>query len=223
MQSSLRTFEPLEHDQPDRMPSCPVCHAVVPEHATRCPTCGDTLAPDLSFSANRRLWLRIVYAVLPVLIVAVLKVTFMSDVLTPRRPARAAVGMPNLQVRQLRTSLERLGLTCPTAMPDSTSWRCVHSDASKGHLSVTVLGTDPVEMVIVLLQQRRADDATAAVRLAEIADCVFAGGDAEASRVWIHANITTGGGTIIGRTELHLSGVPRSRVVDLKAVGSRYH
>jgi len=223
MQSSHRPFEPPERDHRDGMPSCPVCQAVVPEHATRCPTCGDTLAPGLSFSANRRLWLRIVYAVLPVLIVAVLKVTFMSDVLTPRRPAPSAVGMPDLQARQLRTRLERLGLACPTPMPDSTSWRCLHSDASKGHLTVTVLGADPVEMVIVLLQQRRADDAAAAVRLAEVADCVLAGGDAEASRAWIHANITTGGGTVIGRTELHLSGVPRSRVVDLKAVGSRYH
>jgi len=226
MQSSHRPFDPPERDDRDGMPSCPGCRAIVPEHATRCPTCGETLPPGFSFSANRRLWLKIIYAVLPVVIFGLSKATFLSDVLTPRRrPAPAAVGMPNLDPRELRTRLEQLGLACPPPVPDPPpiSWRCFQSDASRGHLTVTVLGAGPVEMVVALLQQRQADDAAAAVRFAEIADCVLAGGDAEASRAWIRANIATGGGTVIGRTELHLSGVPRSRVVDLKAVGSRYH
>jgi len=226
MQSSHRPFDPPSRDVRDGMPSCPVCRAIVPEHATRCPTCGETLPSGFSFSANRRIWLRIGYAILPVLIVGALKATFLSDVLTPRRRhAPPAVAMPDLDARELRTRLERLGLACSSPIPDSppTSWRCRQSDPSRGHLTVTVLGAGPVEMVIALLQQRQADDAAAAVRLAEVAGCVLAGGDAEASRAWIRANIATGGGTVIGQTELHLSGVPRSRVADLKAVGSRYH
>ena len=226
MQSSHRPFDPPARDVRDGMPSCPGCRAIVPEHATRCPTCGEALPAGFSFSANRRLWLKLVYAVLPVVIVGVLKATFLSDVLTPRRrQASPAVGLPNLDARELRTRLERLGLACPPPIPDAppVSWRCLQSDAARGHLAVTVLGARPVEMVVALLQQRQADDAAAAVRLAEVADCVLAGGDAEASRAWIRANIATGGGTVIGQTELHLSGELRSRVVDLKAVGSRYH
>jgi len=160
------------------------------------------------------------------MIVGVLKATFLSDVLTPRRRHTSpAVGMSNLDARELRTRLERLGLACPPPIPDSppVSWRCLQSDAARGQLAVTVLGARPVEMVVALLQQRQADDAAVAVRLAEVADCVLAGGDAETSRAWIRANIATGGGTVIGQTELHLSGEPRSRVIDLKAVGSRYH
>ena len=110
MRSSHRPFDPPKREVRDAMPSCPVCRALVPEHATRCPTCGETLPPGFSFSANRRLWLKIVYAVLPVVIVGLMKATFLSDVLPPRRRhASPAVGMPNLDARELRTRFKAVG------------------------------------------------------------------------------------------------------------------